>query len=160
MKFRKKFNFIFFALFFFNLALFLFKTFQVLVELPRRNAEKANLFIKQHIPVGSKVIGDPLFYYAVTENGSFYHYYNLYNTLENREEALRTKFDYDYMIVSGVSLARNAGISAYFYSKSEFDTVATLQFEENTLAGYINRLGLVSSMEASGYSCTLLIRVK
>ena len=145
---------------FFNLALFLFKTFQILVELPRRNAEKANLFIKKHLPEGSKVIGDPLFYYAVTKNGSFFHYYNLYNTLQNREEALRTKFEYDYMIVSGISLARNPGISSYFITQSQFDTVAVLQFENNAIASMINNLGLLSSMEASGYSCTLLKRVK
>jgi hypothetical protein len=144
----------------FNVLFFSIKTWQVLAEYQRRNASTASEFIKNHIPAGSKVIGDPLYYYAVTENGSMYHYYDLYNTLEKREEALRTIFNYDYLIVSGISIARNPSISAYFLEKADLDTVAVLQIPTTSFADRLNQFGLISSMEASGYNCTLFKRSK
>ncbi len=144
----------------FNLAYFAVKTTQVVAEHKRRNADIASEFVQQYIPRGSKVIGDPLYYYAVTENGSSYHYYDLYNTLEKREAALRQQYDYDYMIVSGVSLARNPSISEYFLSKAKLDSVASLNIPQSKIATVLNKLGIISSMEASGYNCTLYKRVK
>lgn len=160
MKLTRLIFFLILLLFVFNLILFSFKTFQVITEHQRRHPSTASTFIKKYIPAGSKVIGDPLFYYTVTENGANYHYYDLYNTLEKREEALRTKFDYDYLIVSGISRLRNPAISDYFLQNAQLDTVATLQIPANQLATFLNQLGLVSTMEASGYNCTIFKRKK
>ena len=130
------------------------------MESNRRDSDIASAFIKKHIPQGSKVIGDPLYYYAVENNGSHYHYYNLYNTLEAREQALRKEYDYDYMIVSGISLARNPSISQYFMANANLDSIAALKVPQNKWALFLNNLGLTSAMEASGYNCILYKRIK
>ncbi|WP_157638315.1 hypothetical protein [Flexithrix dorotheae] len=150
----------FFVLFLFNIGFFFLKNFQVIESQKQRNHYKLGQFIKKNIPENSKVIGDPLFFYAVIGAGSDYQYFDLFSTLEERELNHRENYDYDYLIISEQTKLRNIGIANYYLKKAEFDTVATLNLPQTELSQSINNSGLVSEMEKNGYSCVILKRLK
>ena len=133
----------------FNVGFFGLKLIQTMVSASERNPQIAYDFVRQHIPKGSKVIGDATYYYAVVKHGASYEYIDKYATLNRREELLRTKYKYQYVIVSDIEKARYVPTFNYFASKSKLQLVAQLRVSPSV------KIPLVSSFDAQGYACRL-----
>ena len=133
----------------FNGSFFCFKAIQTVVSASARNPTIAYDFVHQHIPKGSKVIGDATYYYAVVQNGSSYEYIDKYAPLNKREALLRTKYNYQYVIVSNIEKARYAVAFKYFASKTKLRLVAKRS------APTLVKFPFVSSFDAQGYACSL-----
>ena len=155
-----------FFLFLFNLLFFGLKNLQALAGLEERNHAIAEQFIAQHIPKGSKVVGEPLYYYAVVKNGSNYQYYNLYNELDIRERLHREEYDYDYLIVTDHHQMRDYdGVIDYYKSKANLKKVAEIHTPQSEWAVKISNLNilgfpLLSNVERYGFGCVIYKRVR
>ncbi len=136
------------------------KNYQVFESKEQRNSKIAAQFIRRNIPKKSKIIGDPLFFYAAVKAGSDYQYFDLFNTLIERETAQRKVYNYDYLIISDQSKQRNIEITKYYLKMAEFDTIAILYLSQTEGSKFVNNLGLVSEMEQFGYSSIILKRKK
>ncbi|WMJ72176.1 glycosyltransferase family 39 protein [Cytophagaceae bacterium ABcell3] len=146
------------VLFAFNAGFFLIKNIQVLFERLERNPEIAYSFIEDHIPEGSKVVGDPLYYYAVKRSGSDYQYADLFGTLEEREQALTEEWGYEYFIVTEQLRMRRPEVIRHFFEQEDFVEVARLISRQNPISRAISRLGITSDMEKDGYSAIIYRR--
>ncbi|MDW7695189.1 hypothetical protein R9C00_28630 [Flammeovirgaceae bacterium SG7u.111] len=147
----------------FNVAFFSLKNCQVVASVGQRSPQIALEFVQKNIPKGSKVVGEPMFFYAVTEAGSEYQYYDLYESLEERERKHREEWGYDYLIVTQKSYAMRAINADYYLSKAELEEVARLELRPNTATGWFTTpfgLPLLSKGENVGYSSVLYKRVK
>ncbi|MFN6944604.1 MAG: ArnT family glycosyltransferase [Cytophagaceae bacterium] len=147
-------------LFVFNSAFFLLKGMQMLAQRKERNPEVAESFIADNIPAGSRVVGDPLYYYAVKKAGSDYQYSTLFGELEEREYLLREEYQYEYMIVSEHLRTSKPHIPKLFYRNSELEVVATMISGQNKFSRAISRLNILSEMEKDGYSAVIYKRIK
>lgn len=136
------------------------KVAQALTSASQRQPWLAGSFVARHIPPGSRVVGDALFYYAVVQNGSEFQYVDAYNSLPERERRQRLNFDFDYLLVSEISAGRDPEILPYYLSKANYDTVAVFQQPEPAFVARLYQFGLLSQMERSGYNAVLLRRRK
>ena len=154
------------SLLLYNFAFFLLKSGQAIAGNIERDATLAESFILKHIPSGSKVLGEPLYYYAVTNAGSDFQYLNLYEDLELREQFHREQYDYDYLIVTNHLQMRDAkGCIPYYLNKSTFVKVAELENKQSALAESISNISiggftLLSNVEKHGYNCVIYKRIK
>lgn len=150
----------------YNASFFILKNAQAITGKTERDAAPIKTFIKKHIPTGSKVIGEPLFFYAVQQNGSDFQYLNLYEDLDVREAFHRQDYDYDYIIVSDHLKMRDyKGCIDYYLSKADFIKVATRQHEQAPWTKIISEFSignfsLLSNVEKHGYNCTIYKRLK
>jgi hypothetical protein len=128
----------------------------------QRDFAIADEFVKENIPKGSKVIGEPMFYYSVIKAGSDYQYMDLYNTLQERERLLREVYNYDYLIVTDHIEWRKSQIPNYFRSHQKLELIDSLRIPKNSFAQYFTTSFLgkhISDVERKGYNCKLY-RVK
>ena len=149
-----------FILFTHHLTYFALKNTQTLTSLNQRNYQKIDQFIAEHIPEGSRVVGEPLHYYSVIKSGSDFQYMDLFDTLEFREYKHRTDYQYEYLIVSDHLGWRKPHIVDYYLEKSQLKPIAKYQIHPIVLANKINQLGLISQTERTGYNCTIYKRVQ
>jgi hypothetical protein len=133
----------------FNLGYFGLKATQTILSAPERNPKLAYDFVRQYIPKGSKVIGDATYYYAVVQNGSSYEYIDKYATLTRREELLRTKYKYQYVMVSDIEKARYVSTFQYFSQKSPLKWIARLDIKPS------RQVPFLSAFDAKTYGCSL-----
>lgn len=154
------------VLFAYNAVFFVLKNAQALTAMAERNPAVAENFIRQHIPAGSKVVGEPLYFYAVLQNQSDFQYLNLYEDLAVREQYHREVYDYDYLIVTNhLKMRDSKGCIAYYLSKSTVEKVAELQLPTNPWSAFISTLHigsfpLLSNVEKHGYNCVIYKRIK
>lgn len=141
-----------------NLSYFSLKMYQIWLSLPQRDHVLADAFIKQHIPAGSRVIGEPMFTYAVLKAGSDYQYMDLYETLESREKRQRESYQYEYIIITEHLAWRKPDIVEYYLSKAKLSLVAELSLPRSEASLSLDKWRLLSSTERSGYSCRLYKR--
>ncbi len=151
-------------LFVFNAGYFVIKNLQIYSSLDQRNQDAAFDFIQKHIPQKSRVIGEPMFFYAVTLNHSDYQYFDLYENIEDREKILRENYNYQYLIVTDYSARRNPNNIAQYFAHARLEKIGRLELPQNQLNSQINQfkifgLRLVSDTEQNGYSCTLYKRI-
>ena len=149
-----------FILFAHHLAYFTLKNTQTLTSLQQRDYQNIDRFIADHIPEGSRVVGEPLHYYSVIKSGSDFQYMDLFDTLEFREYKHRTDYQYEYLIVSDHLRWRKLHIIDYYLEKSQLKPIAKYQIHPIVLANKINQLGLISQTERTGYNCTIYKRVQ
>lgn len=141
-----------------NFGYFMIKFGQVFSGINKRSPQGINHFIKKHIPSKSKVVTDPLLYYAIINAEADMQFLNLYDTLPSREQIHRAIYKYDYLIITD-NLKQRAKLDVnYYLSQASFDTVATYQVKSNELNQFINQLNLVSQTEEQGYNCIILKR--
>lgn len=154
------------GLFCYNSLFFVLKNTQAISSITQRDASQAAAFIKKHIPSNSKVIGEPLYYYAVIQAGSDFQYLNLYEDLEVREAFHREVYDYDYLIVTDHHKMRDdKKCIDYYVDKSPFEEVARFQLPRSEFSTQIANLSimdfpLLSDVERHGYNCTIYKRIK
>ena len=150
----------------YNSLFFILKNTQALTASTERNPSIAESFINQHIPAGSKVIGEPLYFYAVLQNNSDFQYLNLYEDLEVREQFHREVYDYDYMIVTDhLKMRDSKGCIDYYMEKSAFEKIATLKMPESQGSKLISNLTignfpLLSNVEKHAYNCSIYKRIR
>lgn len=150
----------------YNATFFVLKNAQALSNSKQRTSNNAETFIQQYIPAGSKVIGEPLYYYAVTKAGSDFQYLNLYEDLEVREQFHREVYDYDFLLLTDhLKMRDSKGCIEYYMNKSKFDKIATFKLQESERAKWISELQiagipLLSNVEKHGYNCIIYKRVK
>jgi len=149
----------------FNLTYFILKNAQILSSIDQRSPSNAQQFISKYIPKGSKVVSEPMFYYAVVNNDSEFQYLDLYNTLTERERVHREIYDYDYLIVTDNVLNWHPEIISYYFSKANLDSITRLELPTSAFQRQLNSLKiggyhLLSDVERAGYSCTIYKRVK
>ncbi|OJJ17295.1 hypothetical protein BKI52_31845 [marine bacterium AO1-C] len=142
-----------------NLGYFTLKNLQTLASWQQRKPTIATQFVQKHIPKGSRVIGEPMYFYAVTQAGSQYQYMDLYETLETREIRQRTQFKYQYMIVTDHLRWRKPQVVKHYLQKAQFKEIARLKTPPSYWTQQIARLGLVSNVERDGYDCVIYKRV-
>lgn len=147
-------------LFMFNLSYFSVKSFQIIAERDNRDPEVADKFIRSNIPEGSKVIGDGHYYYSVVKAKSSYRIFDQYLSTEDRETVLREMYDYDYLIVSERSKAKDPETVKLFLKNAKFKKIAQLKTEPSELSKKIAELGIISNAEKHGYSAEIFVRVK
>ncbi len=143
-----------------NVGYLSMKTLQVLSGYKQRSPTAIRSFLKIHIPPSSKVVADPIFYYAILLNQSDMQYINLYDTLPLREYKQRIAYDYDYLIISEKLLQSNPAVIRYYLNHATFDTVATYRPHVTQLNLWLNTFGFVARTEEVGYTCTILKRKK
>jgi len=142
-----------------NLGYFTLKNAQTLASWQQRNPAIATQFVQKHIPKGSRVVGEPRYFYAVTQAGSQYQYMDLYETLEAREIRQRTQFKYQYLIVTDHIRWRKPRVVQHYLQKGKFKEFARLTVPRSYWTQQIARLGLVSQVERDGYNCVIYERV-
>lgn len=142
----------------FNLGYFTLKNVQVLASLKQRDPQVAQNFVRKHIPKGARVVGEPMYLYAVLQAGSQYQYMNLYETLETREVRQRKKYQYQYLIVTDHLRWRQPKVVQYYLQKSELKKIARLQIPQSRWSQLMAGWGL-SDVERTGYNCTIYQRL-
>lgn len=144
----------------FNLAFFLLKGMQIIGSLEQRDYQPADSFIRNYIPRGSKVVGDPLYFYSVIKAGSDFQYFNKYGTDEEREQKHREEYDYDYLIITDQSRKREPETILIYLTKAKFRKVGRFQKKPSVFSNKLSEMGVVSAVEDSGYNADLYVRLK
>jgi 4-amino-4-deoxy-L-arabinose transferase-like glycosyltransferase len=144
----------------FNLSYFSFKGLQVVASLEQRDYKQPDAFIKNYIPKGSKVLGDPIYFYSVIKAGSDFQYFNKNASNEKREKMHREQYDYDYLIITDQSRLRDPEAVLLYLSNSKFKKVARFEKELSYLTKKLSGLSLISTLENSGYNADLYVRLK
>ncbi|TAF67395.1 MAG: hypothetical protein EAZ55_03505 [Cytophagales bacterium] len=147
-------------LLFHNLSYFSLKQIQILSSMAAKDPEQATLFVKKHVPTGSRVVGEPIYYYAVKQSGSDYQYTNIYGDLRITEYRQRTEWQYDYYIVTEQARWRYRDTVNYYLGQAKFEKVAVLSFQRSSWAKWIDSWNLLSTVDKEGYSATLYRRLK
>jgi 4-amino-4-deoxy-L-arabinose transferase-like glycosyltransferase len=143
-----------------NVSYFTIKSAHIISSMQQRDPALADKFVTGHIPAGSKVVGDALYFYAVKKSGSDYQFFDKYASLEIREQRHREDYNYDYIIITDQSLKREPEAVAIYLENSRFKKVAELNIAPSVLNQKISALGLVSNTENSGYNAVIYLRIK
>jgi 4-amino-4-deoxy-L-arabinose transferase-like glycosyltransferase len=143
-----------------NTSYFTLKSGQIISSMEQRDPAIADKFIADHIPPGSRVVGDALYFYSVKRSASDYQLFNEYGTLPAREQKHRELYNYDYLIITEQSLTREAEAVALYFANAKLQKVAELKMAPSRLNQRIASLGLISSTEDNGYNATIYLRIK
>ncbi len=116
----------------------------------QRSQTQITKFMEKHLPEGSKVVGPPVYYYAVRKSGSEYQFYNKYNTPEERERLLREDYGYQYLLIHKKSWETENYLPKLFMSNAELEKVADYHWKKPWF--------VLSPSERFGYDGTLYKR--
>ncbi|MCU0447346.1 MAG: glycosyltransferase family 39 protein [Microscillaceae bacterium] len=144
----------------YNFSYFGAKNVQVWASMSQRDYRVAEAFVQKHIPPQSRVISEPMYFYAVEKNQAKFQMMDEYETLPNREQFHRQIFDYQYFILTDHLRWRKPEIVAYYQQKATLIAIARLELPPSAWSLWIDKLGLLSTTERTGYSCTIYKRVK
>ena len=142
----------------FNLFYFSLKMSSSILEKEFRSIDLISLELAKVIPPNSNVIGDDMMIYIAEDNQWNYQVFNHYKDLETRELSLRTKFDYEYLLVSKQFQLRYKGEVDYFIEQGKLKLVKQLEFPVNPINSFLGKVHL-STMEQNGYSYFLYRRL-
>jgi len=145
----------------FSTLKYLQATYSLSVSMP----ERADAFVKAHIPSGSRVISEPSYYYAVVQNGAVFAYMNFQGEPKEREKYHREIFDYEYFILTDHLAWRYREEVNIYLSGAEFDTLARLYeppSEKYRILSATRLLGIpiLSQVFGDGYNAYILKRRK
>lgn len=140
----------------FNGSYFVLKNTQVALTWEMRNPQTAENFVRQHIPQGSKVVGEAMYYYAVRANHCAYQMFEVYEDLPTRERLQREKFGYQYIIVTTHSSWRHKEVVEYYLKQNpKARKIASLKFSPSPTVLWLSRLARLSQNENAGYSADI-----
>jgi hypothetical protein len=139
----------------YNLFFFGVKTLHTLLTSVLRNPHAAREWIGQHVPPGSMVVGDPLFFYAVVENGSYFQYADRYREVTERVVHQRDTLRCSHLIVTDQFLGKQPAVVQAYLNALALDSVSRFVGTGHPLATWLEQKGLVSPMEKDGYQATL-----
>ncbi|PRY06769.1 hypothetical protein CLV24_12635 [Pontibacter ummariensis] len=145
----------------FNLLFFTIKFFTIYNTLDSRDPKYIDAFIKSYIPPNSKVIGDEIYYYAVSSANSDFQYIHLYKDDISREHYQRKIYGYDFIVMSH-DLNRDRPELLQLYQRNS-DLVKIAEFTQLS----DNNFPLIDKVSSffrvtvrSSYDCTIYKRVK
>lgn len=143
----------------FNASYFTLKNAQAYSAIPQRTLCTARQFVQSHIPAGSRVVGEPMYYYAVMQAGSDYQYMNQFETLEGRARRQLLAYNVQFLIVTDQMRVREPQVIAHYFSQGGFEEIARLEIPASPLNQWIENLGLLSPTERAGYNATIYKRI-
>jgi hypothetical protein len=146
-------NFSVYGLLLTMIFLTLVKAYYILDSGRERNPQAINSFIKQHIPSGSKVIGDDMYYYSVLKSGSDFQYMDWFAEDSVRENYQREIYNYDYIIVSDVCLGFEPKIFNLYKKNVKLELIGRFDPPVSNISNYVNkhRPALISFFTYNGY---------
>lgn len=118
----------------------------------QKSQRQITKFLEKKIPKGSRVIGPPIYYYAVRNAGCEYQFYNKYNTPEKREQLLREEFDYEYLLIHDKSWESEKYLPHLFMINAKLEKVAEYRWYKPWF--------VLSQSERFGYEGKLYKRIK
>ncbi|TAF33820.1 MAG: hypothetical protein EAZ57_10250 [Cytophagales bacterium] len=126
---------------------------------PLRQHENAFKLIKSTIPRGSRVIGDPLYYYAVRQAGSNYQLCDYYLTKPERLKYHLEKYNFQYLVVSKHLATYKGDIAQLYLQGADLELVAELDIKlpirKETILSYLP----ISQTENYGYNAKIYKRI-
>ncbi len=135
-----------YGLFIIHTLLFAFKFLTLSITSNQRNHKHITEFVRLHVPPGSKILGEPKYYYAAIVNQCEFQYANpvgfisdSYN-IETIEKYRRIEFDYDYILASFDML-----------SDKRYDKVLS-QYQQHAQLVYIDSLKVPTSSFVKPFS--------
>lgn len=138
--------------FFFILKIGLYASIQ-----QENDLESISTFVEEHIPEGSKVIGDALFYYALPDEKYTFQLYDKYLEDSVRIEALEEDFQYEYLILPADQ--QNAALLQLYKKSARLVPVSGLHYPTSVVTKEIASLHLISTKDINGYNCILFKRL-
>ncbi len=138
--------------FFFILKIGLYATVQ-----QENNLENCRTFVKEHIPEGSKVIGDAVFYYALPSEKYSFQLYDKYLEDSARVQLLKDEFQYEYLLIP--ESKQNSELVQLYKNSARLAPVSGLHYPTSALTKRIASLQLVSTKDINGYNCILFKRL-
>jgi hypothetical protein len=103
---------------------FMIKMVFVVVTYPERNQTTLQQFFEQHLPKGSKVIGEDKYYYGVLKSGSDFQYLMRGSHGERRRKYHFDEYGFDYLIASAVDEPNLNWSKSYYGEWAEWQEVA------------------------------------
>lgn len=146
------------ALLLFNGAYTIAKQVQITASMPLRDYRPFHDFIRQHIPPGSKVVSEPMPYYALLEAGADLQLMDYYNTPGERVRIHMEEYRAEYMIVTDHIAWRKPGIVALYRSKGRWRAIARYERQPPAWLPAWEAFFHLSSTERTGYNCTIYRR--
>ena len=142
----------------FNASYFIIKHAQIIWGMDTHDPIAIQDFLSTHVKSGSRVVGSPVFYYAITTTAADYELNSWYGELEDREMKHREEWNYEYLITS-----KEDRPSTYYMSKSQCVLIDSLVISPSEHSSWVSSLGiggarLVAGSEDEGYSCYIYKR--
>lgn len=128
------------------------KTYYFISSYKERDPKPVRDFIAKHVPKGSKIVGDEIYYYAALDCGNDFQYFNIGSTIEIREKYHREKYAYDYLFISDNMYNMYTYAADYYIQKGNLKKLARLEVQKSDITAYMNskKPGLVSYFHYSG----------
>jgi len=129
------------------------KMYYIVLSKDQRRDNAINDFVLLHIPAGSRVIGDEVYYYAVLNAGGQFQYMNWYLSNIEREQYQREIFDYDYLFISDELLAYKPNLISIYKANTKLQLLADFEPILDPITIFLNkkRRGLVSFYNYNGH---------
>jgi len=143
----------------FHLILFSISSGEIISEKAIHDPHTAEAFVEKNIPKGSKVIGDPTYYYAVNNSRSDFQLFDHYLNDEQREQVLREVYDYDYLILSARSIQYEPKTCRLFLRNAKFERVDELDLTPVSSGKKLNR-STTFPTDKFGYNSVIFVRIK
>ena len=144
----------------FNILFFTVKFLAIYITAEIRDPRYVNAFIKKHIPGGSRVIGDEMYYYAVRQASSDFQYMHMFKEDDERECYQREVYQYGYLLWSDKLQYTRPALLKVYQQKSRLVQVAAFHFKSQKEFPFIKKiLALLHIPVDKSYNCILFKRI-
>lgn len=148
-----------------HVLLFWLKILQVQSSLSARDHAQAVAFVRRHIPPGSKVVAEPMYWFAIRQAGADMQYMDIYEETHLREKWQREVYQYEYLLVTDHLRWRKPEVVAYYMGQAVFDSLgrwepAITSLNRRIASWQIGSVRLLSDNERTGYAATIYRRKK
>ncbi|MFC2084645.1 ArnT family glycosyltransferase [Bacteroidota bacterium] len=130
IKHRRVLNFSLVIILVISLSLFSFKGVKLISNWENRNPELSDLFIKNYIPEGSKIIGNPIYFFSGIKNNCEFTNLPGDSNVELLDKFLSEQYDFEYLVMSKNSISGNNKLYNYFFNNYSLSRVGELNLKE------------------------------
>jgi len=132
-----------------NFSIFIFKQSTILLTFSERNPEHIEKWAKELLPANSKVVGDDVYFYAVTKNKSSFQYVRRGSDIKFRVNYHSTVFKADYLFFS--KKYENEVLDEYL---KRFVVLKTFEYKckhtSKLPSEWLNKLGINATLSYDG----------
>ncbi len=140
----------------FNIFYFSLRMGSSILEKESRSQALISVELADLIPPNSQVIGDDMMIYVAERNQWDFQVCTHYKDLETRESNLRTKFKYQFLLVSQQIQEKTLEVD-YFIEKGDLKLIKQIEYKPHPINVFLEKVHL-STMEKRGYSYFLYKR--